>query len=165
MSRIHLLDTNVFSAWVNGEHERHAAVVEKAAELGDSFVYLSAVTVAEVQYGLACPHRLTAEIVGQIQQALLQFPVLDIDRHVGEPYGELRAWLRAKYAPKKKRLRSLAQLEDTVNDMDLQIQENDLWLASQAIATDSILVTEDQGVEVIREAAEATGCSLLTTRW
>lgn len=167
MSQIHLLDTNVLRAWVDGDHERHGAVVSQIESLGDSYVFLSAVTVAEVEFGLALPHRLGAALVGEIRLALQRFPVLEIDRHVGEPYGRLRAWLVKHYAPKSRRrkLRSLSELTDPVTDLELGIQENDLWLSSQAIATDSILVTDDKKMDRIVEAARATEHGLRCLRW
>lgn len=166
MSHIHLLDTNALRAWIDGDHPRHANMVKNVGNWGDAFVFLSAVTVAEVEFGLARPHSLATQIVGKIRAALLRFPVLEIDRHVGEPYGKLRAWLVERYAPKgqRKKLRSLTQLTDPISDLALGIQENDLWLASQAIATEAVLVTGDR-LERILEAARAADYELHCFRW
>ena len=166
MSRIHLLDTNILRAWVDGEHARHDDVVSRVKGLGDTFVFLSVVTIAEVEYGLALPHSLDAETVSRIRRALLRFSPLGIDRHVAEPYGKLRAWLVGRYAPKARRgkLRSISRLTELASDSELGIQENDLWLASQAIATDSTLVTGDEMVHIV-EAAGETGQRLRLERW
>jgi predicted nucleic acid-binding protein len=166
MSRIHLLDTNILRAWVDGEHEHHDAVVDRVRKLGDALVFLSVVTIAEVEYGLARPHRLDAEVVAKIRGALVRFSPLEIDQFVTEPYGQLRAWLVDRYAPKGRRskVRSISQLRDPTTDLELGIQENDLWLASQAIATDSILVTGDQMARIV-EAAHGTGQDLRLERW
>ncbi len=88
------------------------------------------------------------------------FPVLEISRYVAEPYGAMRSWLVQRFAPvRQRRLRSLSQLADPVTDLALGIQENDLWLASQALANDAVLVTVDRMTH-IREAALATGMEL-----
>jgi predicted nucleic acid-binding protein len=167
VSRIHLLDTNVLRSWVDGNHARHAAVLARVGKLGDPYIFLSVVTVAEVESGLARPHRLTAQLVGEIRQALRRFQVLEIDRHACEPYGRMRAWLLGRYAPRIRRgkLRSLSELADPVTDLQLGIQENDLWLASQAVATDSVLVTGDQKMRRLVDAATATGDELRLANW
>ena len=91
------------------------------------------------------------------------FPVLELDRHVAEPYGAMRSWLVQNYAPaQQRRLRSLSQLADPVTDRTLGVQENDLWLASQAVANDAVLVTTDRMTH-IREAACAIGLELLVS--
>lgn len=166
MSRIHLLDTNVLRAWVDGAHERLEATVARVAELGKTFVFLSAITVGEVEFGLARPHRLEEKQVAAIRSALSNFAIMAVDSHVAVPYGKLRAWLLEQYGPKDRRtkLRSLVQLSDPATDLELGIQENDLWLASQAIATDAVLVTGDK-MERIVEAAAQTGQHLYFARW
>lgn len=166
MSRLYLLDTNVFSAWVDVRHARHVAVVDRVAALGESYIFLSTVTVSEVEFGLALPHSLDIAMVAAIRQGLNRFQVLELDRHVGEPYGVIRAWLVAHYGPKDRRrkLRSLSDLADQATDRELGIEENDLWLASQAIATDAILLTGDRMNRIV-DAATATQRSLRIERW
>jgi len=73
MSRLHLIDTNIYSAWVDGNHKRHASVVDHVEELGKTLIYVSVVTVAEVEYGLSLPHPLTAGYVQKIRSGLLGF--------------------------------------------------------------------------------------------
>lgn len=166
MSRVHLLDTNIFSVWVDGDHERHTDVLAQVEELGDAFLFVSVVTVAEVEHGLARPHRLSIELVREIRRGLSSFRVLEIGRHVAEPYGKLRAWLVENKAPrdKRKRLTSLSQLIDPITDQELMIQENDLWLASQAIANEAVLVTLDRMTH-IRQAAAGTQQELHIAQW
>ena len=129
----------------------------------DQYVFLSIITVAEVEFGLSLPHRLDPDLVQEVRKGLSMFPVLEIDRHVAEPYGAMRSWLVQKYAPpQKRRLRSLAQLADPVTNLALGVQENDLWLASQALASDAVLVTTDRMTH-IRKAARAIGLELLVS--
>lgn len=91
MSKLNLLDTNAFTIWVDGQHARHAAVVDRAASLGTSYIFISTITIGEVEYGLALPHNLGNDLVTVIRQGLKRFQVLELNRHVGEVYGTLRA--------------------------------------------------------------------------
>ncbi|MCH7920211.1 MAG: hypothetical protein IIC50_19795 [Planctomycetes bacterium] len=65
----------------------------------------------------------------------------------------LRAALFDKYAPKKNRkgLRP-EQLIDPVTSKGLGVQENDIWIASQALEHNLVLVTNDQ-MNHLREVA------------
>ncbi len=165
MSRLHLLDTNIYRAWVEGKHERHAEVVRRVGELGGTYAYVSVVTVAEVEFGLSRPHRLSTELVQEIRRGLSEFRVLAINHHVAEPYGKLRAWLVEKYGPKnKRRFRSLSQLADPITDIELGIQENDLWLVSQAITVEAVLVTFDRMTH-LRQAVMASDLDLPFAQW
>lgn len=166
MSRIHLLDTNVHRAWADARHSRHSATLSNVEQLGDDFVFLSVITVAEVESGLARPHKLEIEEIQAIRRGLSRFPVMAIDRHVAEPYGQLRAWLVQRYGPPagRRKIRSLSELADPATDISLGIQENDLWLASQAISTSSVLVTADK-LTRLREAATGTKLELLLASW
>jgi tRNA(fMet)-specific endonuclease VapC len=60
-------------------------------------------------------------------------------------YGSIRARVFEKYAPREKRRRGLRpeQLIDPVTSHELGIQENDLWLAAQAVEFNLVLVTND----------------------
>jgi len=55
--------------------------------------------------------------------------------HTANTYGELRSLLFDKYAPNDKRKKNLRpeQLVDPITSLELGIQENDLWIAAQAI--------------------------------
>ena len=60
-----------------------------------------------------------------------------------------------KYAPNVKRRRGLRpeQLIDPVTSQELGIQENDLWIAAQALEYNLVLVTNDK-MERIRDVCE-----------
>jgi len=66
--------------------------------------------------------------------------------HTANTYGELRSLLFDKYAPNDKRKKNLRpeQLVDPITSLELGIQENDLWIAAQAIVRNLILVTHDK---------------------
>ena len=77
-------------------------------------------------------------------------------------YGELRAKLFEKFAPKnnKKGLRP-EQLVDPITSLVLGIQENDLWITAQAMARNLILVTNDK----LSRIKEVTGSDLRIKNW
>ncbi len=88
-----------------------------------------------------------------------------INKHVAREYGRIRAMLFEKYGPKdkKKRLRRPEQLIDPATSLQLRIQENDLWIVSQAIARDFTLVTNDR--RSLKPLLEATDNELHIVNW
>ena len=79
--------------------------------------------------------------------------MLRVDRNTSHYYGLLRASLFEKFAPKSDRngLRP-CQLVDPVSATELGIQENDLWIAAQAIEFNLVLVTHDR-IHRLKEVA------------
>jgi tRNA(fMet)-specific endonuclease VapC len=71
-------------------------------------------------------------------------------------YGDLRARLFEKFAPKKRRRKGLRpeELVDPVTAKELGIQENDLWIAAQAIERNLVLVTNDAMARIQEVASE-----------
>jgi len=88
-----------------------------------------------------------------------------IDKHVARDYGRIRARLFEKYGPKEKKKKGLRpeQLSDPVTSLQLKIQENDLWIVSQAVARNFILVTNDR--KSLRPLLEVTGGELCIENW
>ena len=83
--------------------------------------------------------------------------------HTAKTYGELRARLFDKYAEKNKRTtkRRPEQLIDPVTSLELGIQENDLWIAAQAISRNLTLVTND----AIKRICNIAGKSVHIDNW
>jgi tRNA(fMet)-specific endonuclease VapC len=81
--------------------------------------------------------------------------VLDITKATRIYYGLLRASIFEKYAPNARRRRGLRpeQLIDPVTSRELGIQENDLWIAAQALEYNLVLVTNDK-MDRIRDVCE-----------
>jgi len=78
--------------------------------------------------------------------------VLDITKATRISYGVLKASENEKYAPNANRRSGLRpeQLIDPVTSQELSIQENDLWMAAQALEYNLVFVTNDK-MERIRE--------------
>lgn len=70
-----------------------------------------------------------------------------------------------KYSPKEKRKKGLRpeQLVDPVTSLQLKIQDNDLWIVSQAITRDFALVTNDK--TSLRPLVEVAGDELHVEYW
>jgi predicted nucleic acid-binding protein len=70
-----------------------------------------------------------------------------------------------KYGPREKKKKGLRpeQLVDPVTSLQLKIQENDLWIVSQAITRDFILVTNDK--RSLQPLVEVAGDELHVENW
>ena len=152
----YLLDTQTITYWFNGASGSFPNVDATARRLPpDSPLYVSAITLGEIQYG----HALDPTGEGTKRTEFLKFvreelpQVLNVSHHTGEPYGRVRARLVEKVPPPGgwgKRRRA-EQMYDPVAGRELGIDENDLWIVAQAIERNLILVTNDK-MKRIREA-------------
>ena len=112
-----------------------------------SRLYISTVTLGEIEFG----HRVTRTPNATEQAKSWAFVhqiglvPLDVTRHVGEYYGELKAWLFNNCFDKSLRTRAkrFRQLVDPISGEDLHVQENDVWIAAQAMTHNLVLVTHD----------------------
>jgi tRNA(fMet)-specific endonuclease VapC len=151
----YLLDTNTVSYWYDTGRLQHPAVlahVQAACQPDPQTGYIprlfvSVVTIGEIEYG----HRVTATPDASKQMEFEAFlreqcpEPLEITRHVGEAYGEMRAWLFNKFVDKSKRshARRAEEMVDPTTGRELGVQENDLWIAAQAMTHNFVLVTHD----------------------
>lgn len=159
----YILDTNIVSYWYDNKPDAegrlkptHLNVLRNVARVRMpdpqtryvSRLFVSTVTLGEVEYG----HRsaVTPDLTKQSEYATFireQCPVaLDLTQDVAEQYGEMKAWLFEECAPrsgwsKKKRAE---QLEYPATGLELNIDENDLWIAAQAMTYNLVLVTHDR---------------------
>jgi tRNA(fMet)-specific endonuclease VapC len=93
------------------------------------------------------------------QQAFLEFislrlpSVLEIKRTTCVEYGRIRARLFKNFAPKEWRQRGIRpeQLVDPVTALELRIQENDIWLAAQALEYNLVFATSDRQIQRIQD--------------
>lgn len=146
--RGYLLDTNIISYWFKPGTPENREVVAHIAGLDDGTpLRVSAITFGEIEYG----HRVvsTADSLKQAQFnhfVQTQLPdVLDVRKTTRIYYGQIRARLFEKYAPRRgrKALRP-EQLVDPATGKTLGIQENDIWIAAQAVEYNLVLVTNDR---------------------
>ena len=158
MADAYLLDTNLVSALWDRLHPQHDSARSHVEAFGSDPVYVSVVTFAEIEYGLLTAPRISGTRQSMVRDAMRAFRlVLDIGGHTYGCYADLRARLFGKYSPKDGRGRlkakRVADLWERTPDKLLGIQENDLWLAGQAMERDLVLVTSDRMTRIIEVAA------------
>jgi len=147
--RGYLLDTGIVSVWYDETKPKHSQVLAAVKNLAaDTPLAISAITLGEIEYGLHIPggaaHFDHDEYRRWIADKLPR--VLDVTTSTARLYyGSLRARLFDKYAPnhKSKKVRA-EQLVDPTTAEKLGIDENDLWIAAQAVEHNLVLVTDDK---------------------
>ena len=159
MARGYLLDTNIVRYWFDDRSVKHQPVLTRIAALAeDDPLHVSVITYGEMEYGHQCesndqtPHQVR---FASFIEEHLPF-MLEIRRSTTIEYGRIRAMLFLKFAPRDRRIPGLRpeQLIDPVTSREIGVQENDIWLAAQAIEHNLVLVTHDQ-MNNIRTVAPA----------
>ncbi len=149
--KAYLLDTNIASAlWDQGDKHHLDALkfVTDAAANGD-LVYVSRVTIAEIEYGYKLHLSADPARRAKAEAAMRAYKAIrEIDKGTTEHYANIRAELFRRFAPRdaKSRIRRVRpeQLVDKTTGLELGIQENDLWIAAIAVEYNMILVTDDR---------------------
>lgn len=165
MTRGYLLDTNIIAYWFDAHCEQHSRVLAHVNALpAKSPLVVSAITLGEIEYG----HRVESESTYTPVQVKFndfvkkQCPmILDIRKSTTVDYGRLRALLFAQYGRKKGGRRWPEQIIEPSTGLSLGIQENDLWIAAQAIEHRLVLVSADKHMIRIHEAANKSDANKL----
>ncbi|HNQ23888.1 MAG TPA: PIN domain-containing protein [Phycisphaerae bacterium] len=165
----YLLDTNTIRHWFDGDSGKFPAVRAVAdSRAADSPMYVSAISLGEIEYGHALnpapADTRRAAFVTFVREKLRQ--ILSVSKHTAEPYGLIRAELAEKSPPPggwKNKVRP-EQMYDPVAGRELGIDENDLWLAAQAVERNLVLVTSDKMARV-REAVQEVFPSFRSENW
>ena len=147
----YLIDTMFASAlWDEGDTDHASALgfVTRVASLGD-LIYVSRITIAEIEYGYKLYASSQPERRAKAQLAMQAFRAIrDIGAGTTEYYSDIRVALFKRFAPKdsKDRIRSVRpeRLIDQTTALSLGIQENDLWIASIAAEYNMTLVSSDK---------------------
>lgn len=171
-----LLDTQTIRYWYDEDCTQHAAVIDNIESWKEQAgllehkpkLLVSVVTLGEIEYG----HRVQVGDQSMHNEARLKFvrekfpDSLELTEDAVAVYGEIRSRLFNKFAPGEKRKPKMRpeQLVDPETSLNLQIQENDLWLCAQAVAHGMVLVTNDK-MHAIREASVGMEPSLLMQNW
>ena len=174
--RTFLLDTNIWEYWFNKESnpEKHANIERRVRELVNlekntkEFAWrlgISFITLGEIDYGYNVMTKKERSREREFRAFIKSKKpwIPQIDKHDAKEYGKLRADLFEICAPKNKKRKGLrpCQLVDPVTSLELGIQENDLWIAAQAMNHNLTLVTNDR-MNRIRDIA---GKSLHIDNW
>ena len=152
----YLLDTNIASASWDYGAPSHKNVRQRLEKLGDALVYVSAVSIAEVEYGLRIAPSIDMQRQSTVRDAMASFKVLNVDQHTAKEYAEIRADLFRAHSPRNRRGRLtqkyVEDLVDRTTGKEFGIQENDLWIVSVAVQYNLIFVTTDRMHRVIDAA-------------
>jgi tRNA(fMet)-specific endonuclease VapC len=105
----------------------------------------------------------------QVRHEMSNHPfILDIDKHTIGPYSDLRAELFKKFSPRDRRGRLTVKwpedLIERTSAKELGVQENDIWIAAQAIQYNLILVTDDHMLR-LAEVSHKLDYPLQIARW
>jgi predicted nucleic acid-binding protein len=174
--RDYLLDTNIWEYWFNPARQpEHSRVLKRISELEKRCeqakspfrVWISSITWGELEFGYQVQlegERSFESLFRQFVHSIAPKEFL-IDKHVTHDYGRIRARLFEKYGPNEKKKKGLRpeQLIDPVTSLQLKIQENDLWIVSQAITRDFVLVTTDR--KSLQPLREVLGDELHMENW
>lgn len=165
----YLIDTNIIAYWFDERSEQHGSVITRAASLAPNApLFVSWITIGEIDYG----HRVESQSLTSQQAEFVEFvdkelpQRLSLTRHTTAYYGDIRARLFNKYAPEKKRTKGMRpeQLLDPETAKSLGIQENDVWIAAQAIERNLVLVTHDR-MDHIRQVTKDAELRLRIEDW
>ena len=171
-----LIDTNIWEYWFNPAREpEHSHVLKRVSELkklrekmkSPFRVWMSSMTWGELEYGYQVQTNKEHSLETPFRQFIHKIGPKEfvVNKHVACIYGRIRARLFEKCGPKEKKKKGLRpeQLIDPVTALQLRIQENDLWIVSQAITRDFILVTNDR--KSLQPLLEVAGDELHIENW
>lgn len=150
----YLLDTNMLGYLVEVKSGAHSlegkALQNRLDEIKSENVFICCITIGEIEYGLKIAPDKDSRKQDLAKQMIEEFHSYYIDNDVArEQYATLRAKLFERYAPKDKRHRNndKKRVEEWIyptTSKELQVQENDIWIAAVAMAYNFVLVTHDK---------------------
>lgn len=144
---IYLLDTNLVSVLYDARRQNHLAVRAALAALDPVAPQLvSSVTIGELRFGLALSRaagRPLAHIETCIERTE-EHPLAEVGRHTAEAFGHVKSSVALQRIDIQRRIpRWVESWSDRVTGQLLQIDENDLWIAAQAVERNLVVVTTD----------------------
>jgi len=165
----YLLDTNAASILWDIRHRRYETLRSFIQEKEQSPIWISIIVIGEIEYGLKTAPRMDERLQADVRKKMSAFPlVLEVDKHTVGPYSDLRAALFEKYSPKIKRGRLKAKrpeaLREKTTSKELGVQENDIWIAAQAIQYNLELITEEH-MRRLQEVSATLAYPLQLASW
>lgn len=143
----YLLDTNFVSVLFDPRRPNYAAVVTAAATVGsEDAQFISTIVMAELRYGMAAAEK-AGKAVDHIRHTIEQaeeYAPAEINRHTAEAYADVKSRMAAHYINiGAKAPRWFEDWQISASSKTLQVDENDLWLVSQAVERNYMLMTTD----------------------
>lgn len=143
----YLLDTNLVSVLYDARRPNHQAVRTALATFESAAPQLvSAVTIGELRFGLALS-RAAGRPLAHIEACIERtegHPLAEVSRHTAEAFGHVKSSVALHRVDIRRRIpRWVEAWSDRVTGQLLQIDENDLWIAAQAVERNLVIVTSD----------------------
>jgi predicted nucleic acid-binding protein len=143
----YLLDTNLVSVLYDGGRPNHRAVRAALSAFDPAAPQLvSAITIGELRFGLALS-RAAGRPLDHIEACIErteEHPLAEVGRHTAEAFGYVKSSVALQRVDIRKRVpRWVEGWSDRVTGQLLQIDENDLWIAAQAVERNLVVVTSD----------------------
>jgi predicted nucleic acid-binding protein len=143
----YLLDTNLVSVLYDTGRTNHRAVRAALAAFDPAAPQLvSAITIGELRFGLALS-RAAGRPLSHIETCIErteEHPLAEVGRHTAEAFGYVKSSVALQRVDIRKRVpRWVEGWSDRVTGQLLQIDENDLWIAAQAVERNLLVVTSD----------------------
>jgi tRNA(fMet)-specific endonuclease VapC len=153
----YLLDTSALSPLVDVGHNNHAAIRAKIISLGASPVYVSAIALAELEYGFLLAEKSSGNPLPSADKMIRTasaYPRLDVTQHTAAAYAELKSSLAVYHLPNVTKQYKKKRVEDWISKFSgkpLGVDDNDLWICAQAREMNFVVVANDK-MNRIREA-------------
>jgi predicted nucleic acid-binding protein len=143
----YLLDTNLVSVLYDGQRPDHTAVRRAIAALDPASPQLvSAVTIGELRFGLALSKaagKVLTHIEACIEKAE-EHPLAEVGRYTAQAFAHVKSSIALQRLDIRRRIpRWVDDWTDRITARSLQIDENDLWVAAQAVERNYVVVTSD----------------------
>ena len=107
---------------------------------------VSAITIGELRFGLALS-RAAGRPLDHIEACIErteEHPLAEVSRYTAEAFGYVKSSVALQRVDIRKRVpRWVEGWSDRVTGQLLQIDENDLWIAAQAVERNLVVVTSD----------------------
>lgn len=154
-----LFDTCAVSSLLNPIHKHHVAAKAVVANLPQGALqFVSPITIGEMEFGLKMAEQARsaylAEFRARIESIKKSYRVLELTKHTGAAYAELKSLLATTVQKKANSQKPARWLEDWIDantGKKLQIDENDLWVAAQAKERDFTLISGDNDMLPVKE--------------
>ncbi len=143
----YLLDTNLVSVLYDGRRPNHLSVRSAIAAFDPASPQLvSAITIGELRYGLALS-RAAGQPLTHIEACIDltgEHPLAEVGRYTAEAFGYVKSSVALQRVDIQRRIpRWVEAWSDRITGQLLQIDENDLWIAAQAVERNLVVVTCD----------------------
>jgi tRNA(fMet)-specific endonuclease VapC len=144
----YLLDTNLVSVLYDAGRSNHYTVRQAIAALpAQASQLVSVVTIAELRFGLELS-RAAGRPITYIEACVAQaeaHPLAEINRHTAYAFATVKSSIAVARVNIQSRIsRWVEGWADNITGQLLQVDENDLWIAAQALERNYVVVTSDK---------------------